>query len=195
MLNHTKKELQRLAHQILAQKYTWSTTEMIDQVQQIYKQLIILEHLENHPQGEHLQEEISPVMNTINELVTELPIEEENAAVEELFNEIVSPEFVKKETPSATSTLEKKEETLSRSLNDVLGKGIQIGLNDRLAFIKNLFDENQEDYQRVIAQLHTFPNWEEAQRFIEEMVKPDYNHWEGQEEFEVRFLKCIEANF
>jgi hypothetical protein len=27
------------------------------------------------------------------------------------------------------------------------------------------------------------------------MIKPDYNNWEGKEEFEVRFLKCIESNF
>jgi hypothetical protein len=38
-------------------------------------------------------------------------------------------------------------------------------------------------------------NWEEAQNFIEQMVKPEYDFWEGKEEFEVRFLKCLESNF
>jgi len=80
-------------------------------------------------------------------------------------------------------------------LNDFLGKGIQIGLNDRLAFIKNLFEGSAEDYQRVLSQVQTYSNWEEAQQFIQEMIKPDYNNWEGKEEFEVRFLKCIESNF
>ena len=64
-------------------------------------------------------------------------------------------------------------------MNDVLGKGIQIGLNDRLAFIKNLFDESSEDFQRVISQVQTFTSWEEAQAFIENIIKPDYNDWEG----------------
>jgi len=31
--------------------------------------------------------------------------------------------------------------------------------------------------------------------FIENMIKPDYNHWEGKEAFELRFLKCLESNF
>lgn len=87
------------------------------------------------------------------------------------------------------------ENTQRKSLNDFLGKGIQIGLNDRLAFIKNLFEGSAEDYQRVLSQVQTYSDWEEAQQFIQEMIKPDYNNWEGKEEFEVRFLKCIESNF
>ena len=82
-----------------------------------------------------------------------------------------------------------------RNLNDVLGKGIQIGLNDRLAFIKNLFDGSAEDFQRVISQVQTLGSWDEAHLFIENMIKPDYNHWEGKEAFELRFLKCLESNF
>ena len=82
-----------------------------------------------------------------------------------------------------------------KNLNDVLGKGLKIGLNDRLAFIKNLFDEHPEEYQRVIAQILVFENLEEAQEFIETFVKPEYNSWEGKETYEERFYKIIEQNF
>jgi hypothetical protein len=38
-------------------------------------------------------------------------------------------------------------------------------------------------------------SWEEAQSFIEQMVKPEYNQWDGKEAFETRFYKCLESNF
>ena len=136
-------------------------------------------------------------MDSINELVTELPLEEESAAIEDLFASVENPVFVKKEeeVESENNAFSREEQETPRNLNDVLGKGIQIGLNDRLAFIKNLFDESSEDFQRVISQVQTFTSWEEAQAFIENIIKPDYNDWEGKEAYEARFLKCLESNF
>ena len=82
-----------------------------------------------------------------------------------------------------------------RSLNDRLKKGINIGLNDRLAFVKHLFDGSTSDYNRVLSQLNTIKNKEEAFNFVANMVKPDYNNWEGKEEYETRFLAIIEKKF
>ena len=198
MLNPIKKELERLAHEILAQKDTANTTALLQQVQQLYKQLILLEHLEGQVNVQEVQPtEVPPVMDTINELVTELPLEEESAAIDDLFASVVEPVFVKKEAESQQETTPPppQEAEAPRNLNDVLGKGIQIGLNDRLAFIKNLFDGSAEDFQRVISQVQTLGSWDEAHLFIENMIKPDYNHWEGKEAFELRFLKCLESNF
>ncbi|HKJ47659.1 MAG TPA: hypothetical protein VJ973_01140 [Christiangramia sp.] len=87
------------------------------------------------------------------------------------------------------------EKNKPRSLNDRLKKGINIGLNERLAYIKHLFDGNTADYNRVLSQLNTFTSLEEAQKFIELVVKPDYNHWEGKEEYEERFMAHIENKF
>ncbi|MDA9339372.1 hypothetical protein N9Q68_00195 [Polaribacter sp.] len=80
------------------------------------------------------------------------------------------------------------------SLNDALTKNIQIGLNDRIAFVKNLFDGSQEDFNRVVSQLNSFKTEKEAMKFINKMVKPDYN-WSEQEEFEVRFMEIIQRKF
>lgn len=82
-----------------------------------------------------------------------------------------------------------------RSLNDRLKKGINIGLNERLAYIKHLFEGNTADYNRVLSQLNTFTSLEEARKFIELVVKPDYKHWEGKEEYEERFMAHIENKF
>ena len=81
-----------------------------------------------------------------------------------------------------------------KSLNDRLKKGIQIGLNDRLAFIKHLFEGNPNDYNRVISQLNTIDNKEEADAFIQTMIKPDYN-WNGKEEYENRFVNIVLGKF
>lgn len=82
-----------------------------------------------------------------------------------------------------------------KSLNDRLKKGINIGLNERLAFIKHLFAGNTADYNRVLSQLNTFNSLEEAKKFIDKIVKPDYNNWEGKEDYEERFMAHIENKF
>lgn len=81
------------------------------------------------------------------------------------------------------------------SLNDKLSKGLDIDLNDRIAFVKHLFGNNDEDYNRVLNQLITFDNFYETKNFIDEMVKPDYNNWEGKENYEERFMDIIEKKF
>ncbi|UAM97358.1 hypothetical protein K8354_13655 [Polaribacter litorisediminis] len=86
------------------------------------------------------------------------------------------------------------EKAKPKSLNDKLSGHIQIGLNDRIVFVKNLFEGSQEDFNRVISQLNTLKSDQEAKDFIDKMVKPDYN-WSNHEELEIRFLEIIERKF
>ncbi len=85
--------------------------------------------------------------------------------------------------------------TGSSSVNDKMAKGIIIGLNDRIAFMNHLFANSSEDYNRVLSQLMTFDTFGEAKDFIDNMVKPDYNNWEGKEEYEDRFMQIVEKKF
>lgn len=113
--------------------------------------------------------------------------------------EAVSPttsinEFKEEKAPVETAILEPaKPKTVP--LNEKLAKGFHIDLNDRIAFTKNLFGNSSEDYSRVLNQLLTFDNYNEAQEFIETMVKPDYNNWEGKDDYAERFLGIIEKKF
>lgn len=91
--------------------------------------------------------------------------------------------------------IEEVPDSKNISLNEKLSKGIAIDLNDKIAFVKNLFANSDEDYNRVLNQLITYDSFEEAQSFIEDMVKPDYNSWEGKEDYEQRFLEIIEKKF
>ena len=86
-------------------------------------------------------------------------------------------------------------EAKSKSLNDKLTRGINIGLNDRIAFEKKLFGGSSDDFNRVLSQLNTFDSFDEVNGFINDFVKPDYNNWEGKEEYETRFLEIVEKKF
>lgn len=89
----------------------------------------------------------------------------------------------------------KQEQPKKRSINDAAqSQNLQIGLNDRIAFVKHLFDESQEDFNRVVSQLNSFTSEQEAKDFVENFVKPDYN-WEGKEDYEERLLGLIERKF
>ena len=79
--------------------------------------------------------------------------------------------------------------------NEISNKNIPIGLNDRVAFVKNLFADSNEDYNRVLSQLSTFDTFEEAKTFINEMVIPDYNYWIGKEEYIERFMEIVANKF
>ena len=68
-------------------------------------------------------------------------------------------------------------------------------LNDKLAFVKHLFNNSMEDYTRVLSQLNTIDTEERSIAFINNMVKPEYNNWEGKEEYEARFTALIERRF
>ena len=86
-------------------------------------------------------------------------------------------------------------ETPKKSLNETLVQSnIQIGLNDRIAFVKHLFEGSQEDFNRVMSQLNSFKEEKEAKRFLNKMVKSDYD-WTGKEEYEERFLNLLERKF
>lgn len=122
----------------------------------------------------------------------EEPVVEEEEVVEtvEEIKEKVKEEIVIEKVPEVVF-----EEPKVKSLNDRLNNGINIGLNDRIAFEKKLFGGSTDDYNRVLSQLNTFESFDEAKGFIEDFVKPDYNNWDGKEEFENRFLEFIERKF
>jgi len=141
--------------------------------------------------------------------VEDVPVEVEKAN-ETIFEAIIPVEEVKKEiqlepvvaeTPKALeeevkSTFEKvSQEPKISSLNDRLNKTISFGLNDRIGFEKKLFGGSSDDFNRVVSQLNTFDSFEEAKAFVDDFVKPDYNNWEGAEEFETRFMEIVEKKF
>ena len=52
----------------------------------------------------------------------------------------------------------------------------------------------KEDFNRVVSQLNSFKTQKEAKKFINKMVKPDYD-WTDNEEIEERFMSIVERKF
>jgi hypothetical protein len=143
-----------------------------------------------------------------NEKVKDAEVKNDEAKVEEPVKEEPRPEPVVEEPKAEEPKEEPKQESTVRgniasrtdferpkSLNDALGKMISLGLNDRIAFEKNLFGGSTDDLNRVLSQLNTINTFDEARDFINELVKPDYNNWEGKEEYEERFMAIVEKKF
>lgn len=148
---------------------------------------------ENNP---HEEDIMTPGMDTIKDMVSEMPSSDN---LEEVLSEFMGkPDLIKNDKElfmPSKETLEAAQET-PKSLNDRLGnKDLKVDLNNRLAFVKHLFNDSTEDYNRVLSQLNTIDTEERSIAFIKNMVKPDYNNWEGKEEYELRFMELIERRF
>lgn len=145
----------------------------------------------------HQEDIMIPGMDTIKDMVSEMPNE---APVDEVLADFLGkPELMKNDKelfmPPKENGVKKAEPTV-KSLNDTLkGKEIRVDLNNRLAFVKHLFNGSTEDYNRVLSQLGTIDTEERSIAFITNMVKPDYNNWIGKEEYEERFMALIERRF
>ena len=120
---------------------------------------------------------------------------------------IAQPQSAARQTPSLEEFLSQKAKTASferknpeepkptQSLNDRFSKAIQIGLNDKLAFVQKLFFGSESEYNKVLKHLEELHTLEEAAVYIQQQVKPTYNHWKGKEEYEERFLSLILRRF
>lgn len=107
----------------------------------------------------------------------------------------IAIDFEEKQLDTIEEVKPEPVEPKTASLNEKLAKNINIDLNDRIAFTKHLFGNSSEDYNRVLNQLITFDTFYETRDFIQEMVKPDYNNWDGKQDYEERFMDIVEKKF
>ena len=151
---------------------------------------------------------MEPVMEKIKDMVAQMPEETQQVDLilektipkekpQSMDYEHINPEYGHIPEFEPKEEVEKREaEQKKKTLNDKLKSNrLQIGLNDKIAFIKHLFEGKNEDYDRVISQINTAPNLAEAQALINDMVKPDYNNWKGKEEYAERFMELVENKF
>ena len=223
MIRKLREELIKLSTDIITAREDKELTELYDKAKDIYEKLAVLKFIDEKladvevdvsknviakrfekmanavlsgniavPEtNPHEEDIIIPGMDTIKDMVSEMP---SDTAVEHVFTEFVAkPETLKNEKEILTAT--ESDANGAKSLNDTLVKDLKIGLNDKLAFVKHLFNDNIEEYKRVLSQLNTINTEERSIAFIENMVKPEYNNWDGKEEYEQRFISFIEGKF
>lgn len=156
----------------------------------------ILPHPEGPPKPTKTESSILDDADNMQQIVKETPrIVEEEPKVN-----VVSPPPApvveeKTEAPQVKPVASEpaKSKDSSKSINAKYAT-LNIGLNDRIAFVKHLFAGSAEDYNRVLSQLNTMDDLGEMEMFIADMVKPEYN-WEDKEEYEERFMAIVRARF
>ncbi|PIB39312.1 hypothetical protein [Maribacter sp. 4G9] len=142
----------------------------------------------------HEEDIMTPGMDTIKDMVSEMP---NSDSLEEVLTEFMArPDLMKNDKELFMPPASTKKQDIPKSLNDSLvTKELKVDLNSKLGFIKHLFHGSTEDYNRVLSQLSTIDSHERSISFIKNMVKPDYDNWEGKEEYEIRFMELIERRF
>ena len=213
MSNKIFQELCRIAKEILENSDESNFQKVYDQTLSLLEQLILIKNSEGFSEDFWLE------LKSKYNMEIDFIHANEKGVIDEDFSDSLSQSRnstieTNKETPdtknyeaeieiSSNLDLDNKikedstpqKEVIKERLNDRFSKGLEIDLNDRLAFIKHLFNKNTNDYQRAISQISTFQDWNQAKAFILEMVKPDYDNWKGKELYEERFFKIIENNF
>lgn len=144
-------------------------------------------------------EEKQTSMHTENEIAKEA--EQAFNRIEHSFEKVnPTPSYFEKtfsqtENNFSHSAFSNREEEEKLSINDALGRTNQIGLNERLAFIKNLFIGSESEYNRVMEKLNTFQSPSEAIIYLEQEVKPIYNYWRGKAEHEELFMRYVVSRY
>lgn len=141
---------------------------------------------DDNKQGSTAESQLETSFSEIGMITDEIEkVDDLSATTEPIFT-VDEPETIQ-----AEEVLEAK----NFSLNDKLSGGVKIGLNDKIGFVKHLFDGSEEDFTRVVSQLNTFDSHQEAIDFVENMVKPDYNNWENKEDYATRFFGILERSY
>lgn len=82
-----------------------------------------------------------------------------------------------------------------KSLNDSLNKDLKIGLNDRLSFIKHLFNDDNIAYENFIEQINSLDSFEEIKSFLDKQIQDKYSYWKDKEDTANRLLYLIQKKF
>lgn len=175
-------------------EFTPSIEETIKSVEEVEEEIKIVEQLDPVEDAKEAVEratlEIDPVFSIPhNELFNS---NDSNVKEEESFK---APQHFVANQAAEKSTENYRQIPLNKSINDAFANKISIGLNDRIAFEKNLFNGSSDDLNRVISQLNTIESYEEAKDFIEDLVKPEFNNWNGKDDYENRFMQLVEKRF
>lgn len=222
MKRKLEKELNDLAVRILKMKDESDIIILQKEAKRIYEKLTVMRFLETNfsedeldltkvskkeafgrlgekmevPEENPNQEDIRNhnLMDTIKGMVTEMPKEE---TLDDILKDIVPPPVFEKSdmtdvTPTANDIITEKK---VQSINDRFKKEMNIGLNDKIAFIKHLFDGKNEAYDEAVAAINAKDSFADAESFIKITLKPKYNYWLGKEDYADRFMEIVESRF
>lgn len=201
---YLSEELKRLADRIRKAEALSELKNLKADLLRVYEELVLITHEDERTPAEEPAPATAPAEEPARS--EEVAEEQEYPTLSDLFvptfNDIKEDMSQKEEFKDTVSLDEteklfetKKEEIRQLSLNDKLvGSSIQVGLNDRIAFVNKLFNFSQSDFNKVLTRLNSCTTREEALHYVQYEVKTNYN-WRGKEDLEERFIGLIERKF
>ena len=111
----------------------------------------------------------------------------------------IEPESSPKEEeprPTINEVAAEKEQARRPSLNEILARSnVRMDMNDRIAFINNLFDGDAEAFEASVRYIFSLTDLDVANEYIIEILKPSYNNWFEKEKYERRFSEIVLHHF
>jgi hypothetical protein len=221
MREKVTEQIRQLAEELLEPNHLNDPVQLKLRLRELYEKAVLLEYLQKETPVQVIQktEEVHEIMTVSIETTKEeiLITEVERSEISEITREeeeellpIFIPKFdaviedftLKKEFEDAFS-LDEAEKLLEAkpvqqkqvSLHDRLSSNtIQVGLNDRIAFVNNLFNFSQSDFNKVLYFLNDCKTKEEAIQYVNYNLKPKYN-WKGKEDLVERLMALIDRKF
>ncbi len=201
LINILKAELTLLSKDILQNIHQKDIDALYKSTRKLYEKMAAIHLLDKQLQPDELMQMLTDSSPASKEISTpkETPVVESKTETakpkqDNPYKKVQNLNFVPKGEKSVSTSLKKESSIQNLNKNTSLKK-INIGLNDRIAFIKYLFDNQQEAYQAFIDRLNAFESYEAALKFINQEIKPKYNDWEGKDEYEFRLLQLLELKF
>tara|TARA_B110000003_G_C16635176_1_gene528108 strand:- start:1519 stop:2163 length:645 start_codon:yes stop_codon:yes gene_type:complete len=204
-------DIKNLAKQILKLEEDSSSQEFYDLASELFEKAILFKNhnsfneknsLKKHMNDNNLsfindrdidtfdneKQTVTPLIETIKDMIPEMP--ETNVSSPFIESDLEAISFERKEPINI-----KNDDKTEQNVNDLFASEFKIDLNDRLAFIQKLFNNNSKEYAETMSKVILFKNWETIVNFIENEVKPKYNSWNENEILEKRFLDILKKRF
>ncbi len=204
-------DIKNLAKQILKLKKGSSSQEFYDLSLELFEKAILFKNYNSFDEKNSLKkymddnnlsfindrdintfdnekQTVKPLIETIKDMIPEMPETSISSTFIEADPEVIS--FERKESINI-----KKDDKIEQNVNDLFASEFKIDLNDRLAFVQKLFNNNNKEYVETMSKLIVFNNWESTVNFIENKVKPKYNSWNENKILEKRFLDILKKRF
>jgi hypothetical protein len=151
-----------------------------------------------------------PSEEVVQEIVSEAAIEQVVQEVEEIPSQVEeetlqAEESVIEEKVTATlvepavdrnEQLKQEDNSLASRLkkSPIVDLKASIGLNQRFLFSNELFNGNMEAFNRAINEINHMESFEDAKRYLEIQVAPQY-HWNLEGETVLEFQELVERRF
>ena len=202
LINILKAELTLLSQEILQNIHQKDVSDLYKSVRKLYEKMAAIYVLDKKlkDNGE-LFDLISgsvdnfEIREDVNTEIDERNIEEQEPKQSLPSDEIDPYQHEISFVPKQKETQKTTRVSTPDPMQAFSRKKMSIGLNDRIAFIKNLFNGDHEAYNEVIDRLNTFDNYESALKYVYSEVKPRFNNWEGKDEYEFRLIQLLELKF